>query len=331
MLKKRRVTIDISVASIFWILTVILSLFFVSSIYTILILLFTALIITFSVDPIIQKLESKKIPRALSSVIVLTTLFASIGFIISSIISPIIDQTTQLIEKLPDFVNKILPYKLNFSDFSSQLSIIPGKFVNIAVDTVSVVISGIAVIVLSYYLLQERKRLKENLQFWFTEKAEAYYSMVTDIETQIGHWFRGELFLMLVIGLLAYLGYLIIGNPYALPLALIAGLLEIVPNIGPLVATILAAIVGFSVSPTMGIGAVIVNVIIQQLENNLITPVIMKKAAGLNPIITIIAIMIGLKIGGPMLSILAIPLVLFIKVALTHLKINKTTNIPEIH
>lgn len=331
MIKKRHVSVEISLVSVFWILVILLSLFFISNIYDVLILLFTSLIITFSVDPLVQKLETKKIPRAVSSIVVLVSVFAAIAFIISSIISPIIDQTTQLIQKLPDFVNMILPFKINFSDFSSQLSEIPGKFVNIAVDTVSVAISALAVLVLSYYFLQERNHLKYYLQFWFGTKAEAYHAIIVDIETQIGYWFRGELFLMFIIGVLAYLGYLIIGNPYALPLALIAGLLEIVPNVGPLVATILAAIVGFSISPAMGIGAVTVNVIIQQLENNLITPLVMKKAAGLNPIVTIIAIMTGLKIGGPMMSILAIPLVLFIKVILTHLKINKNTSIPEIH
>jgi|WetSurMetagenome_2_1015567.scaffolds.fasta_scaffold12884_4 predicted PurR-regulated permease PerM len=330
MTKKRRVTIDISPSTIFWILVVIGSILFISSISKILILLFASLIIAFSVDPLIQKLETKKIPRALSSIVVLIVVFTAFGFVISTLISPIAGQSQQLIQKLPDFVNKILPYKLNFSDFSSQLSSVPGKFVNIALDTVSGAISVLAVIVICYYLLQERNHLKDYLKFWFGEKSEAYYTIVTDLESQIGLWFRGELFLMLIIGLMNYLGYIIIGTSYALPLALIAGLLEIVPNIGPIVATILAAIVGFSVSPIMGIGAVIVNLTVQQLENNFIVPIVMKRAAGLNPIVTIIAIMIGLRIGGPLMSILAIPLVLSIRVVLTHLKMNKTTNIPEI-
>lgn len=331
MLKKRHVTIDISPSAIFLILVILGTIFFISSIIHVLALLFAALIIAFSVNPIIQKLEAKRIPRALSSFVVLVVVFASFGFVISTLINPIAEQSQQLIQKLPDLINKVLPYKINFSDFSSQLSSIPGKFVNIALDTVSGIISVLAVVVISYYLLQERARLENYLKFWFGSKADAYYKIVTDLETQIGLWFRGELLLMLVIGVLNYLGYLIIGISYALPLALIAGLLEIVPNIGPIVATILAAIVGFSVSPAMGIGAVIVNVTVQQLENNFIVPFIMKTAAGLNPIVTILAIMIGLQIGGPLLSILAIPLVLSIRVVLTHLKMNKTTNVPELH
>ena len=331
MLNKRHVSIDISPSAIFTILVVLGLIFFISNIINVIVLLFAALIIAFSVNPIVQKLETKRIPRALSSFVVLIVVFAAFGFIISTLISPIAEQSLQLIQKLPDLVNSVLPYKLDFGDYTSQLSSIPGKFVNIALDTFSGIISLLAVVVISYYLLQERSRLESYLKFWFGEKSSSYYKIVTDLEIQIGHWFRGQLLLMFVIGLLNYLAYIIIGISYALPLALIAGLLEIVPNIGPIVATIFAAIVGFSISPTMGIGAVIVNLIVQQLENNLIVPYIMKTAAGLNPIITILAIMIGLQIGGPLMSILAIPLVLSIRVVLTHLKMNKMTNVPEIH
>jgi predicted PurR-regulated permease PerM len=330
MLKKRRVTIDISIASIFWILVTVGAIYFFATTYNVLILLFAALIISFSISPLVQKLETKRIPRGLSSIVILVTIFSFFGFVISTLITPIVAQTQQLIQKLPDLINKLLPYQLNFSDYYSQFSSMPGKFVNIAVDTFSGLVSALAVIVMSYYLLQERPKIEKYLKFWFAEKSDIYYKAVTELERHIGNWFRGQLLLMFIIGVLAYLGFTIIGIPYALPLALIAGLTEIVPNIGPIIATIPAIIVGFSISPAMGIGALVVAVAIHQLENNLITPTVMKHAAGLNPIVTIIAIMMGLKIGGPLMSVLAIPLVLSIRVVLTHLKLNKTTNVPEI-
>jgi len=331
MLKKRRITIDISIASIFWILVVIASVFFLAITYKILILLFASLIISFSISPLVQKLENKRIPRALSSIVILIAIIAIFVFAISTLISPIIAQTQQLIQRLPDLANKVLPYQLDFNDFSSQFSSVPGKFVNIALDTMTGVISVLAVVVMSFYLLQERSKIQSHLQFWFAEKGETWYKVITELEKQIGNWLRGELILMLIIGILAYLGFTIIGIPYVLPLSLIAGLLEIIPNIGPIVAAIPAAIVGFSISPTMGIFAILVSLLIHQLEGNLITPTVMRHAAGLNPIVTILAIMIGLKIGGPLMSILAIPLVLSVRVILTHLKLNENTNIPEIH
>ena len=331
MIKKRRVIIDISISSVFWILVIIGSIIFLSNIFNILILLFASIIISFSIAPLIQKLENKRIPRPLSSIVILVAVFAIFAIAISTLITPIVSQTQQLIQKLPDLANKIFPYQINFNDIYSQMSGVPGKFVNIALDTFSGIISAIVVMVISFYLLLERPKIEGYLKYWYAEKAEKYSILINELEKQIGNWFRGQLVLMLVIGILAYLGFTIIGMPYTLSLALIAGLTEIVPNIGPVIATIPAAIVGFSISPALGIGSIIIAIAIHQLENTLITPTIMKHAAGLNPIITIIAIMIGLQIGGPLMSILAIPLVLSIRVILIHLKLNKTTNIPEIN
>ncbi len=330
MLKKRHVVIDISLSSIFRILVIVAAIFFFASTYNILILLFASLIISFSISPLVQKLENKKIHRGVSSILILITVFSIFVFAISTVISPIITQTQQLFQRLPDLTNKVLPYQLDFNDFSSQIGSVPGKFFNFAIDTLTGAISVLAVIVMSFYLLQERSKIETDLKVWFGQKGEAYYKVVNELEVQIGNWFRGELILMLIIGILAFIGFSIIGIPYVLPLTLIAGLLEIIPSIGPVVAAIPAAIVGFSISPALGLGALVVSILIHQLENNLITPTVMKHAAGLNPIITILAVMMGLKIGGPLMSVLAIPLVLSIKVLLTHVRFNKTTNVPEL-
>ena len=136
---------------------------------------------------------------------------------------------------------------------------------------------------------------------------------------------------MLIVGILSYLGYVIVGLPYAIALGVIAGLLELVPNVGPTVAAIPAIIVGFSISSAHGIGALVVAILVQQLENNLIVPKVMQKTTGLNPIITLLSIMIGFKIGGPLLAVLSLPVVLSARVILSHIRLNSTTSIPEIH
>jgi predicted PurR-regulated permease PerM len=86
---------------------------------------------------------------------------------------------------------------------------------------------------------------------------------------------------MVLVGALNYVGFLAVGLPYALPLAFIAGILELVPNIGPVIATIPAMFVGFSVSVTHGIASMIVSILVQQLENNVIVPKVMQKSPGL--------------------------------------------------
>lgn len=124
-------------------------------------------------------------------------------------------------------------------------------------------------------------------------------------------WFWGEIVLMTIVGVFTYIGLVFIGVPYALPLAVFAGLLEIVPNIGPIISAIPAVIIGFSQSYFAGFSAMALYIIVQQLENSVIVPAIMKKAVGLNPVLTLVALLLGGRIGGMLGVLLSIPILLF--------------------
>ncbi len=118
---------------------------------------------------------------------------------------------------------------------------------------------------------------------------------------------------MAIIGLMTYLGLQLLGIPYALPLAVIAGLLEAVPNLGPTIAAIPAILIGLTVSPYVGLGALILSIVIQQLENNLIVPKIMESATGTEPLVTILVLLVGFTLGGVTGAILSMPIYLTIK------------------
>jgi predicted PurR-regulated permease PerM len=122
----------------------------------------------------------------------------------------------------------------------------------------------------------------------------------------------GELILMTVVGLLTYIGLTLIRIPYSLPLALIAGLLEVVPNIGPITAEVPAFFVGITLSPLLGLYTIFVAVIVQQLENHLIVPLVMKKVTGFHPIATLFFLVVGGTYAGVLGVILAIPLALVV-------------------
>lgn len=331
MIKKRRVLIDVSIASIFWILFALAAVFSIVKLLDIIALVFTAILITLSICPLVDWLEKRKIKRGLSAIVILLTFF---GFIITmavTVATPLYNQTEQFIQKLPALVDMVSPIKFDLNSFSSQITQVPNQVFKIAIGTFSGFITVFAVIVLSYYMTQEMHKLRDYFLFWSPEKGDKYNAIAEKLEVEIGHWIRGEVLLMLIVGVLSYIGYVIVGLPYAVALGVIAGLLELVPNVGPTIATIPAVLVGFSISPAHGFGALAVSVIVQQLENNLIVPKIMQKTTGLNPIVTLLAIMIGLKLGGPLLAVLSLPVVLSARVIFAHIKLNKTTNIPEIH
>jgi predicted PurR-regulated permease PerM len=103
---------------------------------------------------------------------------------------------------------------------------------------------------------------------------------------------------------------MILGVPSALPLAILAGLLEIVPTIGPVIAAVPAVLVGFTVSPVIGIAVASLYFLVQQLENHLIVPKIMQKAVGVNPLVTILSLGVGFQLGGPIGAILAVPILI---------------------
>jgi predicted PurR-regulated permease PerM len=326
----KRLSIDISVSSIFWILLTCGGIYLLFMLSDILVLTVTSLLIALSVTPFVDKLEKFKISRSLSSAIILVLLFAVLVLFGISIATPLIEQTSVFIEKFPAIVEAVSPVKLDMNSFNSQIAQIPAKVFNIAIGTFSGLLNAFTTIILSFYIIQEMKRLPEYINFWFNEKSKIYQELSEKLQQQISLWVRGQLLLMLVVGILSYVGYLIIGIPYALPLAFIAGILELIPNIGPTIAAVPAILVGFSISPVMGTAALVVSLVVQQLENNFIVPKIMQKVAGLNPIITILVIMVGFRLGGPLLAILSIPILLSFRVVYSHIRLNHTTKLPEI-
>ncbi len=112
---------------------------------------------------------------------------------------------------------------------------------------------------------------------------------------------------MIIIGLFSYLGLRILGIDFALPLALLAGFLEIIPNIGPTISAVPAVIAGLAISPLYGVSVLVLYLFIQQCENTFIVPKVMEKSLGMNPVITIVVLSIGFKLAGILGMLLALP------------------------
>jgi predicted PurR-regulated permease PerM len=109
-------------------------------------------------------------------------------------------------------------------------------------------------------------------------------------------------------------GLSIVGVPYALVLGIFAGLMEIIPYVGPIIAAIPGVILGFIISPTVGFLALLVYLLAHQFEGNVVVPIVMKKAVGLNPIAVILALLIGAKLAGILGAVLSIPIAASISV-----------------
>jgi predicted PurR-regulated permease PerM len=233
--------------------------------------------------------------------------------LISLIIPPIIYETASLIRSLPLYLQDAAPDLNNYIDYSDVTRYLPNvtnDLLGIVTGVFSNALFVVTTLFFGLYFLLEENMFHDFLKRYFDEdKVERVTAVLHTAESRMSSWFWGELTLMTVVGVLTFIGLNLIGIRYALPLAVLAGLLEVVPNIGPIISSIPAILIGFGTSYFTGFSAMALYVVVQQLENSLIVPIIMRKAVGINPILTLI--------GGILGVLLAIPLFLFIETIIT--------------
>ena len=325
MLNER--TISVSPISIAVLILLPIILWILWSIRDILFSLLIAFIIMSSLRPGVSFLVSKKIPRGFAVGVVFLLFLLFFISLISVIIPPIIYETTNLVRNLPSIIEETSPFLTNYIDLNSLSSVVP-NITNNLLGVLSSIFSNtlfvVATLFFSLYFLIEEDTISSVLHRFLSKKhAEKAVRIFSIAERRMASWFWGEIILMTVVGVLTYIGLSLLGVKYALPLAVLAGLLEIVPNIGPAISAVPAVIIGFSIAPFTGISTLALYIIIQQLENNFIVPVIMKKAVGISPIATLLALLIGGKFGGVLGILLGIPIILFIETIFSEYKNQK--------
>lgn len=317
--------INISSKSIVKIVLTLLLLWFLYMIRDILLIIFVALIFASLIDPVADWCERKKIPRALAVLgvyIVFIGLFVLVG---SLLVPAITHEAKALVKSLVTQWDRFASQVDALKQFSSQYGIgnelesslqtlgsgLQSTFGNVF-DTVTgffgSVFSFILVLVLTFYMVVQEEAIKRAMRVFVPDQ---YHPFVTQlaikVKTMLGLWLRGQLALSLIIGVLTYIGLTIIGVPYASVLALMAGIFEVIPYVGPVLAAIPAIFFAFTISPLRALAVLIFFWVMQVMENNLLVPKVMQKAVGLNPLVSIISILVGAKLAGVVGALLAIP------------------------
>lgn len=311
--------IEISHRTIIFIAAFFLVLWFLFYIRDIILAFFVSLLIMTILNPLVTFLSKYKIPRALAVIFVYLVLFAAIGVSIASIAPPLIYQTSSFVNSFPNFV-KNLGASSFFSEqiignLASQIGTLPAQVARVTVSVFSNVLGMVTILILSFYLLLERDKLDDQLGFLFGKKQkEEVGKMIDLLEVKLGGWARGQLTLMLVIGVATFIGLTLLDVPFALPLSIIAGLLEIIPYFGPVLAAIPAIFIGFGISPLIGFAVAALFFLVQQLENYLLVPKIMEKSVGVSPIVTLLSLAIGFRLAGVIGIIISVPVVITIQV-----------------
>ncbi len=317
--------ITLTTASLVRIIIVLLAIYFAYLIKDIIAILFITIVLSSAIDPWIDWLQKRGLPRALSISLIYLGLLGVISACIYFIVPAMMGQVGQLAQDLPSYLDRFNSFLSGFRDYGAT----HGWFKNIASSLGSVssnlqnaaggiflsifnffggLFSFVVILVITFYTVVQENTIRK-LIWSITPAAHQEYVMdvFNRMQKKLGLWLRGQLILCLVIFILTYIGLLILGVKYALIIAVIAGLTEFIPYLGPVLGAIPAVFIAFTQSPTLALFTAILYIIIQQIENNFLVPKIMQKAVGLNPIVSIVAIMIGFSVGGVVGALLSIP------------------------
>jgi predicted PurR-regulated permease PerM len=285
--------------------------------------LFIAFILMSSLRPIVLYLhERRRVPRKIASLVVIVLAVVLITILFGTIIPPILSETITFIERLPEILRSLDPSISKYIQIEEVTKYVPNlanQVVSIVGDIFSNTLLVVLAVFFSYYLIANEANVEDAFingllgRHMSESKARNLLRIMHVAQSRLAAWFWGELVLMFAVGLLSYIGFSVIGIKYALPLAVLAGILEAVPNIGPVFTAAVAILIGFGQSPVMGIAALAVSFVVQQSENYILVPYIMRKAVGLNPMITMLSIILGMRMAGPLGALLAIPTYVFLE------------------
>ncbi len=325
----KNIKVEISVKTIAYFLLIIAGVFILSKVTDILVLLMIAFVLMTALRPLVVRLTQITKSPTLAVLSVYALLISSLVVVGAAIVPPLIEQTARLVTQINlldtskyPLLEEFAAIQLDFDQVSSLLSqygTSVGTLFSYVASTFSVVFSLFTILIMTLYLLFEREHLYRYAAFLFRTKDrdERSRSLFNAIEEALGGWVRGEFILMVVIGVMTYIGLVVLGIPYALPLAIFAGLLEALPNLGPTISAVPAVIVALTmVSPTMGLITAVLYILIQVIENNLIVPQVMKKAVGISPLTSIVLILMGVRFGSFIGALLVIPTYIIIRVIL---------------
>ncbi|NTW26989.1 MAG: AI-2E family transporter [Candidatus Moranbacteria bacterium] len=318
--------IEISTGFIVKTISIILGLWFLYLVRDVVALFFLSIILTATLGPAIDWMAKRRIPRSLGVIVIYLALILMVGVLISFLIPPLVSQFASFSQNLPAYnesfaktFSGVEQYALSygiafnshefFQNITGNFFQSSGQLFSTTVGVFSFFISILVILALTFYMSVKEDGMNKFLVS-ITPLAHRKYvvSLANRIKSKIGKWMVGQIILMLIIFVLDFIALSIFNVPYALILALLAGLLEIVPYLGPIISATLASIVGFLISPATGIIVLGVLTIIQQMESHIIVPQVMKKAVGLNPVVVILVLLIGAQLGGVLGAILAVPI-----------------------
>ena len=206
-----------------------------------------------------------------------------------------------------------------------------GQALGYVASAAKVILIATAILLLALHWTLDGPRTIQSLLLLVPRgQRESISELISAMETKVGFYIAGQGVLCLVIGIMALVAYLLIGLPNALVLALVAGVLEAVPMIGPLLGAIPAAVIALSITPSKLVWVIVAMLVIQQIENSVLVPRVMRKAVGVNPFVSLLAIFAFSSLFGISGALMAIPIAAIIQLLLDRFVFHPGAMEPEV-
>lgn len=306
-------------------------------------LVFLAVLLGAALEPVVGTIRGRTgIGRGLSILIVYATFLAGVVGIAVFIVPAALVQVGAAVGHLPAFIEQIRAQSAQLrpealaDGIGSLLDAVeapfkpgpppdPNSILNASLVVGQVTAALVTLLVLVFFWLTERSRLQRYaLAFLPAERRAGIREAWNEIEARLGLWVRGQLILMLTIGVATGIAYSVIGLPAALLLALIAALTEVIPIVGPLIGAVPALLMASTVSPETVAITLGIYVVLQLIEGNVLVPMIMRNSVGLSPFLVLVSLLVGGAVAGILGAIVAVPIVAGLTVVLGRLQDRET-------
>jgi len=318
----KKQTISITSGTMIRALVVAAAAFALWQLSTLVLLLLAAIVIASAAEPGVQFFMRYRFPRPLAVVSVYAFVLAGLASLVWFFIPPMLAEASALLAVLPQYLSEVQNYSLPFLQnaggptFTETLNALQGSFADTGAGVLSFMASifggalyFIITIVISIYFSMQETGVDDFLRLITPEKHRDYVqSLWKRSQKKIGLWMQGQLLLSLIITILLFLGLSLLGVPYALVLAVFAGVMELIPVFGSLVAAVPGIAVALGTGDlTLALMVGGLYLIVNQFQAHLIYPLVVKKVVGVAPILVIIALIAGGQLAGFIGVLLSVP------------------------
>lgn len=297
--------------------------------FDIVIAVLLAIVISSALDSSVTWLEQRRIPRVIGTLMIFITVIFGLAMLLYTVVPIALSELHILLKNVGEMDNSIL----GFAQAEKLISTVNeslGQLTNLLVsgsasfiETVSNFIGGIAialsVFVLAFYLTVDRDGVEKFLREVMPSGYEDHIlNIYFRTRKKLGRWLYGQLFLSLSVGVAVFLGLWFIGVKYSLLLGILAGVMEIVPFVGPILSGALAFVIAVSDSWSSGVYTFLLFLLVQQAEGTFLVPIFMRLTVRLHPAVVLISLLIGAKLFGIVGLIIAVPIAVMFQEIMDH-------------